>query len=43
MLRKNMYFAIISNETNFQRSNISIFYFAYFLKLYKEKKTDKSS
>ena len=32
MLRKQMYFAIISYETNFQCSDILILYFAYLLK-----------
>ena len=39
-----MYFAIISYETNFQCSDILIFYCAYLLKLNKDKKkTGKSS
>ena len=38
MFRKKMYFANISNETNFQCRDILIFYFAYLLKLNKDKK-----
>ena len=44
MLRKKMYFAIISYETNFKCSDNLILYFAYPFKLNKDKKkTDKSS
>ena len=44
MLRKKMYFAFVSYEINFKCSDILVFYFAYLLKLNKDKKkTGKSS